>query len=905
MILGDIWTILRDCFLCSFYVCGYIRDLEEKVNTLSGKIGELQGVYDGVNGRVQQARQHGYVPRPTVSHWLGYVQDDDRNQRVNSLLQSGEDEKAKLCLRGHCSWNCYSAYSVSSKLVRITDVLQGLIETGNGFEDVADPPPPPVVEMLPKEITVGMESRLNEVWGYVHDDRVRIICLYGVRGVGKTTLLRNLNHKFSNAEHNFDRVILVESRTDVINVETIQFVLKYRLAIPNEVWDNKNQQGRAVEIFQRLSQRRFALLLDDLRGPINLAEAGVPVQNGSKIVYTTIMEDACNVMGDQMKFKVDCLLPDDAWNLFRLMVKDDVLNFHHDILELAETVADLCGGLPLALITIGSAMASRRNRDAWENAVVELSNYPAEFPGMGDLIFPRLKFSYDHLSSETHKTCFLFCSLFLKNQLIRKDELVDLWIGEGILRGSHNIAVARMQGKSIIDSLIRVCLLEEVQTYFGNYVKMHDLLRDLALWIASQDEGNKILASKPENDELIIEQQSVTWNEAVRVSLWSFLVTSLAPRPFSLWRFLKKSPTPAPPSCPRLLTLLVRYASMKELPEWFFQSMPALRVLEWSRNGNLTKLPMQKGELINLRYLNLSDTVISELPIEIKGCCKLIILLLDGTKKLKAIPKGLLSELSALQVFSRVPTVHYKSYKDKSSVFGVSDSSLLELESLKHIQDVSVVLSTVDSVQKFQSSSKLKSCIRRLIIKTPESSSTSSITTMLHDGDFQNLQDLFISNCSVQYLTCLVKIPLLRFLFASNCPLLEEIIANHEAEEPIIGFTHLKQLNLNGLPELRSICGSAMAFPSLESIYVSQCQNLKKLPLNSQSGKRNTVLIGGEEWWNQLAWDDDATKDVFSSKFIRFSDFPNSNELEPCYTYEASVMKSAFMEDLPNACSIM
>ncbi|KAH9718049.1 Disease resistance protein SUMM2 [Citrus sinensis] len=390
-------------------------------------------------------------------------------------------------------------------------------------------------------------------------------------------------------------------------------------------------------------------------------------------------------------------------------------------------------------------MASIRNNPAeWENAVNELKNYPAEFPGMGDLIFPCLKFSYDHLSSETHRKCFLFCALFLKNQLIRKDEHIDLWIGEGLLRDSHNIAVARLQGESIIDSLIRVCLLEEVQTYFGNYVKMHDMLRDLALWIASQDKGNKILASKPENGKLIIDQQSVTWNKAVRVSLCSFAVTSLVPRPLSLRRFFKKSPTPAPPSCPRLLTLLVRYASMKGLPEWFFQSMPALRVLEWSRNGDLTKLPMQKGELINLRYLNLSDTDISQLPIEIKRCCQLIILLLDGTEKLKAIPKGLLSELSALQVFSRVPT-HYDSHEDKSSGLGVNVSLLEELESLKHMQDASVVLSTLDSVEKFQSSSKLQSCIRSLIIENP--SSTSSITKMLHDADFRNLQDLFISNC--------------------------------------------------------------------------------------------------------------------------------------------------------------
>ncbi|GAY63286.1 hypothetical protein CUMW_224350 [Citrus unshiu] len=62
------------------------------------------------------------------------------------------------------------------------------------------------------------------------------------------------------------------------------------------------------------------------------------------------MEDACNTMGDQMKFKVDYLRPDDAWNLFPLTVTDGVLNSHTDIRKHAETVAALCGGLPLALI---------------------------------------------------------------------------------------------------------------------------------------------------------------------------------------------------------------------------------------------------------------------------------------------------------------------------------------------------------------------------------------------------------------------------------------------------------------------------------------------------------------------------------------------------------------------------
>lgn len=74
-------------------------------------------------------------------------------------------------------------------------------------------------------------------------------------------------------------------------------------------------------------------------------------------------------MSVDWRFKVDYLPQEEAWNLFRPKVTDDVLNSHPDIRELAETVADMCGDLPLALVTIGSAMASRRDPDNWRYAI--------------------------------------------------------------------------------------------------------------------------------------------------------------------------------------------------------------------------------------------------------------------------------------------------------------------------------------------------------------------------------------------------------------------------------------------------------------------------------------------------------------------------------------------------------
>ncbi|KAK5826832.1 hypothetical protein PVK06_021765 [Gossypium arboreum] len=62
-------------------------------------------------------------------------------------------------------------------------------------------------------------------------------------------------------------------------------------------------------------------------------------------------------MEARKKIKVECLKSEEAWKLFQDKVGDETLNSHPDIRELAKQVAKRCGGLPLALITMGRAMA--------------------------------------------------------------------------------------------------------------------------------------------------------------------------------------------------------------------------------------------------------------------------------------------------------------------------------------------------------------------------------------------------------------------------------------------------------------------------------------------------------------------------------------------------------------------
>ncbi|CAI8618106.1 unnamed protein product [Vicia faba] len=109
-------------------------------------------------------------------------------------------------------------------------------------------------------------------------------------------------------------------------------------------------------------------MLDDLWGNLDLEAIGVPdlkTNNKSKVMFTTRSEHVCGIMQAQKKFKVECLSENDAFDLFCKKVGDETLKCHLEIPKLAREMAKECRGLPLALITMASAMAGVNNFEAW------------------------------------------------------------------------------------------------------------------------------------------------------------------------------------------------------------------------------------------------------------------------------------------------------------------------------------------------------------------------------------------------------------------------------------------------------------------------------------------------------------------------------------------------------------
>ncbi|XP_031263821.1 disease resistance protein SUMM2-like [Pistacia vera] len=922
---GPIMEILPTLWNCTSNRTAVICHLQENLTSLSQKRLELENISKDVRSRVELEEQQYRKRTNQVEGWLESVQL--KLEGVQKVLLKGEREIQKKCLGSCCPRNCYSGYKLGKEVVKGTEALKDLIKKGKEFkslDDISEKLPPAPVDEIPVDKTMGMDSILDDVWRCLDDRRVRIIGMYGIGGVGKTTLLKKLNNKFIDNRLDFGVVIWVTVSKEV-NLDGIQEVIRHKLQIPDETWKTKtDEHSRATEICRSLGGKKFVLLLDDLWERIDLREMGIPDlsyhQNWSKIVFTTRSKDVCDSMDPAVqKFEVNWLSFEESFDLFQQCVKEDVLNSHPEIPELAKTVAKECKGLPLALITIGRAMSNRRKPEEWRYAINTLRSQPSEFTDMESHVFRVLRFSYDSLRDDKHKNCFLYCSMFPEDHMIRKDELIELWIAEGIL---HDLGLkdARCAGEYIIGSLKNACLLEQVGDS-DDYVKMHDVLRDMALWLASVKD-NKIVVY--ENQESIKQHGIATWKEAVRVSLWGGNIELFSETPF----------------CPRLLTFFVRQTSVTTFPSSWFQSMQGMKVLDLSKNLLLTRLPAML-EMINLQYLNLSDTSIQELPIVAGSLTKLRFLLLDGTTYLKAISEGVISSLSSLQVFSRVPTKN-------SLLFFHSfwNTTLLqELEGLEDIEEISVTFFTVDAVFKLKSSPKLQSRVKRLVIlceeeeeeeeeelhspKTPSSVLSYSRLDNLHDlyikkcggeeeeeeeeeelhspntpssvlsysrfdnlhdlyikkcekeelhspnisssvlssGRFDNLHDLYIKKCLVKDLACLRYAAMLRFVFAVDCPLLEEIIPYEfgSSSEDSNMFKNLKQLNFCNLPRLKSIC-RVMHFPSLERIWVINCQSLTKLPLDvvNENNSRVTVL-GRQEWWDKLEWENLSSKVSYSS----------------------------------------
>ncbi|GMI79485.1 hypothetical protein like AT4G27190 [Hibiscus trionum] len=420
------------------------------------------------------------------------------------------------------------------------------------------------------------------------------------------------------------------------------------------------------------------MILDDLWEKVSLERVGILEPSvESKLVLTTRSSDVCRQVGCRV-IKVKPLTEEEAWELFLEKVGGDILNIP-GVEPIARSIAKRCAGLPLGVITIASCMKGIGDICEWRNALKELSLRQKSVNGLEDEVFQQLQFSYDRLKDPKLQQCFLSCALYPEDDEIEEEDLIQLWVAEGLVEEMGSTQAEFDRGRAIMNRLISNCLLEVFSEGENErLVKMHDLLRDMALHIAKSRflvKAGMMLEKPPAVQEWSRELEKVSLVKNSRLqTLYPLEVL--------------------PPKCPRLTTLLLQECGIASIPEGFFDHMDALKTLDLSWNPiknlpnslsncsmltelllsdcginsipedifkhmdalktlDLSKNPIENipslSNLQVLKKLDLRRTKIKEIPQGMENLVSLEYLNLDDCRNLTEIPNGILSRLSCLQ----------------------------------------------------------------------------------------------------------------------------------------------------------------------------------------------------------------------------------------------------------------
>ncbi|XP_068479031.1 disease resistance protein SUMM2-like [Phaseolus vulgaris] len=509
-------------------------------------------------------------------------------KQVEDLIE--EDTKIKMtCFFGRCpnfKWQYSRGKELESKTEEIKRLMQCNFENVGIIRDVPD------IEYHSSQNYISFESRklkFEELFNALTNDNNYMIGLQGMGGTGKTTLAKEIGKKLKKSKF-FDQVIDT-TVSNTPDTKKIQDDIAGPLGLPLKDYTESERPRR---LWDRLTNgEKILVVLDDVWGDINFEEIGIPFKdnhNGCKILVTTRNMSICHKMECEKIIQLDILPEEEGWILFQKHAglsdtsSKSVLNKGHKI-------SKECKGLPIAIAVIAGSLKGQTRPKEWDVALKSLqkSMLVRDDDENWSKVYACLKYSYDNIKNKTAKKLFLLCSVFQEDEEISEVLLVRLAIGAGLIEKNvddYNYDACRNEVIAATYKLIDSCLL--LNGEFGG-VKMHDLVREVALSIANKE----ILAMNTSNKN---EMTMVEKGKNIKYLLCEGKSTDVFSFKFDGSKL-------------DILIVYLNEYGYVEVPNSFFENIAGLQVLYLSNThiyGEATLLLPQSIQLLtNIRSLYL------------------------------------------------------------------------------------------------------------------------------------------------------------------------------------------------------------------------------------------------------------------------------------------------------------
>nr|XP_011457594.1 PREDICTED: probable disease resistance protein At4g27220 isoform X7 [Fragaria vesca subsp. vesca] len=474
------------------------------------------------------------------------------------------------------SKHCVFSFKTHNELVdKIVDSLRSKV-------------PPDAIEFTDDFQAFGAtKEATDKVMKALTDDKITAVGVYGMGGVGKTSMVR---HVAAQACRNgtFNHWIMAVVSQD-LDLKKIQGTFSDKLRFK---FEEETEAGRADRLHKEImGKEKLLIILDDVWAAIKLSEIGIPTYNElqkckSKVLLTTRRLNVCNAMKCHEKISLKVLSDQDSWTLF--VRNAGTISFERTSFEkVARRVAGECKGLPIALIAVARALGDV-DQEEWEKADERLKQSQKVNPNHEEDAFRCIRLSYNYLKDGDSKSCFLLCCLFPEDRNIKIEDLFRYAIGKRLFRDAQTMQAARGKLVTVVKYLKNSSLLLDSEE--EGCVKMHDVIRDTALNIAQSEDGHRFFVKA--GCGLKGWPRGGLHEGRTAISL--------------MWNQIRKLPEEEL-VCPNLQILLLNgNAKLSEIPEKLIQNLKELRVLDLS-NTSISILPQSFSLLTNLQALYLDE----------------------------------------------------------------------------------------------------------------------------------------------------------------------------------------------------------------------------------------------------------------------------------------------------------
>ncbi|VAI62970.1 unnamed protein product [Triticum turgidum subsp. durum] len=492
----------------------------------------------------------------------------------------------------------------------------------------------------------------------------KVLSIVGFGGLGKTTLAREVYRKIQGHFHCHALVSVSQKPTvkKIMKDLISQVPCKKDFTEGIDTWDEKKYIEKLREL---LHDKRYLIVIDDIwsMSAWDAIKYAFPENDfSSRIIATTRIVDvatSCCLGGNGRMYEMEALSDLHSKGLFfkRIFCSED---YCPDVLkEVSEKILKKCGGLPLAIISISSLLASRPVvKDEWERVKRSIGSALDKNRSL-DAMNSILSLSYNDLSPNL-RTCLLYLSIYPEDYVIERDILVRRWIAEGFIseeRGQSKQEVA----ENHFYELINKSMVQPVGIGYDGKARacqVHDMMLEIIISKSVEDNFISLAAhgqTDLANHDGLIRRLSV---QHINLELTPILANEEPSHVRSL--------TVIASTCIKHLPRLVGFEALRVLE---FQDCESLH--EYDMNGidklfqlkylsfrgtNMSKLPSGIVRLYGLETLDLRDTHIEELPTGIIQLVKLQHLLIGNSSYVNPygetkIPDGI-GNMSNLQVIS-------------------------------------------------------------------------------------------------------------------------------------------------------------------------------------------------------------------------------------------------------------